>query len=103
MKSVPIFLFASLIVLSGLVTACLLAVSPTNKLLSLSKATIDGNALPAIVFPSAAGIRVGLPPCITAAAELLVPRSIPIIFSLIFHYSFSIFFDTITFDGFITS
>ena len=55
------------------------------------KATIEGNALPATVVPSAAGIRVGLPPCITAAAELLVPRSIPIIFSVIFHYSLHFF------------
>ena len=58
---------------------------------SLSIATTDGNALPAAVVPSAAGMRVGLPPCITAAAEFLVPRSIPIIFSAIFHTSLNFF------------
>ena len=86
------FLFASLIVLSGLVTACLLAGSPTSNSPSFEKATIEGNALPAAVVPSAAGIRVGFPPCIIAAAELLVPKSIPIIFSAIFHLLNFIFF-----------
>ncbi len=45
-------------------------------------ATYDGNALPPSVVPSAEGIIVGLPPIIAAAAELLVPKSIPIIFAM---------------------
>ena len=78
-------------VLSGLVTACLLAGSPTKRSPSFENATIDGNALPAIVVPSAAGISTGFPPCITDAAELLVPKSIPIIFSAIYFTYFFIF------------
>ena len=66
--------------LSGFVTACLLAGSPTSRSPSFEKATTDGNAFPPTVAPSAAGIIVGLPPIITAAAELLVPKSIPITF-----------------------
>ena len=88
-KSSPIFRFASRIVFSGLVTACLLAGSPTKSSPSFENATTDGNALPATVVPSAAGINVGLPPCITDAAELLVPKSIPIIFSAIFSTLFN--------------
>ena len=87
-KSSPIFRFASRIVLSGFVTACLLAGSPTSRSPSFENATTDGNALPATVVPSAAGIKVGLPPWITDAAELLVPKSIPIIFSAIFYTIF---------------
>ena len=78
-------------VLSALVTICLLAGSPTNSP-SLVKATMDGNALPPIVVPSAAEIIVGLPPTMLAAAELLVPKSIPIILPI---YSFSIRFNII--------
>ena len=83
-KSWPILRFASRIVFSGFTTACFSAVAPTIRWPSLSIATTDGNALPDTVIPSAAGIIVGFPPCITAAAEFLVPRSIPIIFSAIF-------------------
>jgi hypothetical protein len=36
-----------------------------------------------MLVPSALGIIVGRPPIRTAAAELLVPRSIPIIFDKI--------------------
>jgi hypothetical protein len=36
-----------------------------------------------MLVPSALGIMVGLPPIRTAAAELLVPRSMPIIFDKI--------------------
>ena len=78
-SSEPIFLFAATMVLSGLVTDCLLAGSPTKSSPSLLNATTEGNALPPTVAPSAAGIIVGLPPITTAAAELLVPKSIPII------------------------
>ena len=44
--------------------------------------SVDGNAFPPTVAPSAAGTNVGLPPIMTAAAELLVPKSIPIIFTI---------------------
>ena len=85
-------------VLSGLVTACLLAGSPTKRSPSFEKATTDGNALPPTVEPSAAGIMVGLPPIITAAAELLVPKSIPITLAISYHS----FFEISTSDGLIT-
>ena len=84
----PIFLLAATIVLSGLVTACLRAGSPTKRSLSLENATTDGNALPPTVAPSAAGIIVGFPPITTAAAELLVPKSIPIILTIFNHHPF---------------
>ncbi len=74
-------------VLSGFVTACLRAGSPTMRSPSLENATTDGNAFPPTVVPSAAGIIVGLPPITTAAAELLVPKSIPIIF-IFYHHPF---------------
>ena len=64
-------------------TACLLAGSPTINSPSLN-ATTEGNAFPPTVAPSAAGIIVGLPPMTTAAAELLVPRSIPITLAKLF-------------------
>jgi hypothetical protein len=37
-----------------------------------------------MLVPSALGMIVGLPPSMTAAAELLVPRSIPMIFAMLF-------------------
>ena len=73
---------AATIVPSGFVTACLLAGSPTKSSPSFEKATTEGNALPPTVTPSAAGIIVGFPPIITDAAELLVPKSIPIILDI---------------------
>ena len=87
-SSEPIFLLAAKIVLTGLVTACLLAGSPTKRSPSLVNATTDGNALPPTVTPSAAGIIVGFPPIITAAAELLVPKSIPIILVIFYYHPF---------------
>ena len=42
-------------------------------------------------FPPREGIIVGLPPSITAAAELLVPRSIPMILSHFLHLSPTVF------------
>jgi len=42
-------------------------------------ATTDGVVRP----PSAFGITVGSPPSITAIAELVVPRSIPIVFAML--------------------
>ena len=88
--SEPIFLFAATIVLSGFVTACLRAGSPTKSSPSFENATTEGNAFPPTVAPSAAGIIVGFPPITTAAAELLVPKSIPITFAIFYHPFFEI-------------
>ena len=44
-------------------------------------ATTDGVVLP----PSGFGITFGAPASRTAAHELVVPKSIPIIFSILFH------------------
>ena len=44
----PIYLFTEKIVFSGLVTACLFAIAPTNLLPSFVKATTDG----VVLFPS---------------------------------------------------
>src|SRR3989338_11031161 len=79
---VPIFLFAPEIVFSGFETACLRAGSPTRSWPSFVNATMLGNALPYAVVPSALGMMTGLPPCNTEAAEVDVPQSIPIIFSI---------------------
>src|SRR3989338_632032 len=51
---------------------CRLAISPTK--------FFTGSTTEGIKFrPSAVGITLGFPPSITATAELVVPRSIPII------------------------
>src|SRR5271157_2073797 len=64
---------------SGLMAACRRAGSPTRRSPSFVKATNDGNALPEETpAPSADGMMTGRPPSMTAAAELEVPRSIPI-------------------------
>ena len=81
----PIFLLTFLMVPSGLVTACLLAGSPTRSCPSLVNATYEGKDFPPTLVPSALGIIVGLPPSIIEAAELLVPRSIPIILDISAH------------------
>ena len=65
-------------VLSGFVIACLLAVSPTNLSPSFVKATTEG----VVLLPSMFGIITASPPSITATAELVVPKSIPIIFPI---------------------
>src|SRR5512136_704620 len=66
---------------SGLLTACLLAGSPTRSSPSFVKATTDGNIFPATVTPSAEGMMTGFPPSMTAAWLFDVPKSIPMIFS----------------------
>ena len=68
---------------SGLVTACLRAGSPTSSSPSLVNATYEGKAFPPMLVPSALGMIVGLPPSMTDAAELLVPKSIPIILVIV--------------------
>ena len=62
--------------------ACLLAGSPTSSCPPLVRATTEGNIFPAAVGPSALGIMVGFPPIVTAAAEFVVPRSMPNTLSL---------------------
>jgi HSP90 family molecular chaperone len=65
-------------VFSGLVTACLLAVWPTSLSPLSVKAIIEG----VVLLPSALAITTGSPPSITATHELVVPRSIPIVFPI---------------------
>src|SRR5512145_2875768 len=60
----------------GLVTACRLATWPTSRSPSLVNATTEGVVRP----PSALGITTGSPPSMTATTELVVPRSMPMIF-----------------------
>src|SRR6059058_3017793 len=60
----------------GLVTACRLATWPTSRSPSLVNATTDGVVRP----PSALGMTTGSPPSMTATTELVVPRSMPMIF-----------------------
>jgi hypothetical protein len=84
---VPIFRLIAITVPSGLDTACLLAGSPTSICPSFVNATYDGNALPPRLVPSALGIIVDFPPIKAAAAELLVPTSIPIVFAIFYSAS----------------
>src|SRR5512143_3419116 len=63
----------------GLVTAWRLATWPTSRSPSLVNATTEGAVRP----PSAVGMTTGSPPSMTATTELVVPRSIPMIFEAI--------------------
>lgn len=75
----PINLFAENIVPLGFVIACLFAGVPTIVFPSLSIATIDG----VVLFPSAFGITFASHPSMNATQELVVPKSIQIIFHII--------------------
>src|ERR1700730_12421620 len=66
-------------VFSGFVTCCRRAGAPTSRWPSFVNATTDGVVRP----PSAFGITVGSPPSSTAMHELVVPRSIPIVFAIV--------------------
>jgi hypothetical protein len=66
------------IVFLGLVTACLRAKRPTSRSPVFDWATIEG----VVRAPSAFSNIFGVPASITATAELVVPRSIPIIFDM---------------------
>ena len=66
---------------SELAVAWRFAGSPIKSCPSLVKATTEGNIFPAIVGPSALGITVARPPSNIAAAEFVVPKSIPNTFS----------------------
>jgi len=74
---VPINLLIDATVLLTFVTACLLAVSPTNSSSPL-KATTEG----VVLFPSGFGITWGSPPYNTATQLFVVTKSIPIIFAI---------------------
>src|SRR3954468_22331680 len=65
-------------VFCGFVTCCRRAGAPTSRWPSFVNATTDGVVRP----PSAFGITVGSPPSRTAMHELVVPRSIPIVFAI---------------------
>ncbi len=62
----------------GLVTAWRLATVPTRRSPPWVNATTDGVVRP----PSALGMTVGSPPSRTAMHELVVPRSIPMVFGM---------------------
>src|SRR5438093_974383 len=64
-------------VFCGLVTAWRFATWPTRRSPSFVNPTTDGVTRP----PSALGMTTGSPPSITATTELVVPRSIQMIFS----------------------
>ena len=66
--------FTEIIVLSELVTACLLAVTPTSLSPSFEKATTLG----VVLEPSEFGITTAFPPSIVATQLFVVPKSIPI-------------------------
>src|ERR1041384_486127 len=72
------------IVCLGLVTACRFATCPTRRSPSLVNATTDGVVRP----PSALGMTTGSPPSMTATTELVVPRSMPMIFEATVHSFF---------------
>src|SRR5574341_2556944 len=63
------------IVFCALMMALLRATRPTRRSWFLLTATTDGTNR----SPSADGITIGSPPLITAATELVVPRSMPMI------------------------
>ena len=79
-------LLIDMIVLSGFVTDCLLAICPTNLSPLFEKATTDG----IVLAPSVLAITVGFPPSITETHELVVPKSIPIIFDIFYSSLFFI-------------
>ena len=68
------------IVFSGFITAWRLATVPTSRSPLSVKATTDGVVRP----PSAFSSTVGSPPSSTATHEFVVPRSIPIVFAMVF-------------------
>src|SRR5271166_580987 len=65
-------------VFSGFVMAWRLATCPTSRSPFFVKATTDGVVRP----PSSLGMTLGSPPSMTATTELVVPKSIPIIFPM---------------------
>ena len=70
------------IVFSGFVIAWRFAGSPTLRSPPSTNATIEG----VVLLPSLFAITTGSLPSSTATQELVVPKSIPIIFPIIFYY-----------------
>ena len=70
--------FTANMVLWGLVTAWRLADWPTRTSFSGVKATTEG----VVRLPSLFSMTLGLPPSRTATQELVVPRSMPMIFPI---------------------
>ena len=68
------------IVFCGFVTCWRFAGAPTSRWPSFVNATTDGVVRP----PSAFGITVGSPPSSTAMQLFVVPRSIPMVFAMLF-------------------
>ena len=66
-------------VFSGLVMAWRLATWPTSRSPLLEKATMEG----VVRAPSSFAMTLGSPPSRTATHELVVPRSIPMIFAMV--------------------
>ena len=71
--------FTEAMVFSGLVTALFLAALPTVRSPSLPKPTTEG----VVRSPSAFTRISGSEPSITAIAELVVPKSMPMIFAIL--------------------
>jgi hypothetical protein len=67
----------------GFVTAWRFASWPTSRSPPLPNPTTDGTVRP----PSAELITVGSPPTMAATTLFVVPRSIPIIFPIVFSFS----------------
>src|SRR5512135_2761677 len=76
----PISLFIEKIVFSGFVIDCLFAIWPTRRSPLSVIATIEG----VVLLPSWLGMTTGSPPCTTETQELVVPRSMPIAFPILF-------------------
>ena len=74
----PMNLLIEKIVFSGFVTCWRFAGEPTSRWPSRPNATTDGVVRP----PSAFGMTVGSDPSSTAMQELVVPRSIPMVFAM---------------------
>ena len=66
-------------VLSGLVTPCRFATLPTRRSPSLANETTEG----VVRLPSAFGMTRGSPSSTKATQELVVPKSIPMIFPIV--------------------
>ena len=81
----PMNRLAEKTVFVGFKTACLLAICPTRRSLSLVKATTEG----VVLDPSALTMTKGFPPSIVAITELVVPKSIPIALDIVDTSSFS--------------
>src|SRR5471032_2873626 len=64
----------------ALVTACRLAGAPTR----ISPLSVYATTEGVVRAPSLFSMTLGLPPSITATQELVVPRSMPMIFAMIF-------------------